>query len=141
MLRKTSPRAPHEALVDALRRADGHVSRAFPSWTRSMLTEIYLCHACSCHKIEDGNGRAGGASESRPDAAGAEAPPPQGGGVVRGLCLPRAHLLGISIESSSHGAGRLRSALPLHFDAGSDWPNSRARGALPYECEGGPARR
>jgi hypothetical protein len=25
-----------------------------------MLTEICLCHACSCHKIENGNGRAGG---------------------------------------------------------------------------------
>jgi putative flavoprotein involved in K+ transport len=31
------------------------VSRAFPSCTRSILTEIYLCHACSCHEIEDGN--------------------------------------------------------------------------------------
>eukprot|EP01049_Picozoa_sp_SAG25_P001979 SAG25_NODE_97_length_15788_cov_5.361910_4_plen_479_part_00 len=26
------------------------VSRAFPSWNRSILTEIYLCHACSCHR-------------------------------------------------------------------------------------------
>jgi hypothetical protein len=26
------------------------VSRAFPSWNRSMLTEIYLCHACSYHR-------------------------------------------------------------------------------------------
>ena len=31
------------------------VSRAFPSCTRSILTEIYLCHACSCHEIEDAN--------------------------------------------------------------------------------------
>jgi hypothetical protein len=23
------------------------VSRAFPSWNRSILTEMYLCHACS----------------------------------------------------------------------------------------------
>jgi hypothetical protein len=35
------------------------VSRAFPSYTRSILTEIYLCHSCSCHEIEDGNARAG----------------------------------------------------------------------------------
>eukprot|EP01047_Picozoa_sp_COSAG01_P045867 COSAG01_NODE_4258_length_5201_cov_4.634065_6_plen_143_part_00 len=35
------------------------MSRAFPSWTRSILTEIYLCHACSYHEIEDGNARAG----------------------------------------------------------------------------------
>jgi hypothetical protein len=25
-------------------------SRAFPSWTRFIWTEIYLCHACSCHE-------------------------------------------------------------------------------------------
>jgi hypothetical protein len=30
------------------------VSRAFPSWKRSIVTEIYLCHACSDHEIEDG---------------------------------------------------------------------------------------
>jgi hypothetical protein len=35
------------------------VSRAFPSCRRSILTEIYLCHACSCQEIEDGNARAG----------------------------------------------------------------------------------
>jgi hypothetical protein len=35
------------------------VSRPFPSWNRPILTDIYLCHACSCHEIEDGNGRAG----------------------------------------------------------------------------------
>ena len=38
------------------------VSRAFPSWKQSILTEIYLCHACSDHEIEDGNARAGGGS-------------------------------------------------------------------------------
>jgi hypothetical protein len=32
------------------------VSRPFPSWNRPILTEIYLCHACSYHEIEDGNG-------------------------------------------------------------------------------------
>jgi hypothetical protein len=30
---------------------DNAVRRAFPSWNRSILTEIYLCHACSCHEI------------------------------------------------------------------------------------------
>jgi hypothetical protein len=29
----------------------GRVSRPVPSWNRSALTEIYLCHACVCHKI------------------------------------------------------------------------------------------
>eukprot|EP01047_Picozoa_sp_COSAG01_P032831 COSAG01_NODE_2388_length_7779_cov_127.916384_13_plen_183_part_00 len=27
------------------------VSRPFPSWNRSILTEIFLCHACSCQEI------------------------------------------------------------------------------------------
>jgi hypothetical protein len=27
------------------------VSRPFPSWNRCILTEIYLCHACSCQEI------------------------------------------------------------------------------------------
>jgi hypothetical protein len=27
------------------------VSRAFPSWSRSILAEIYLCRACSCQEI------------------------------------------------------------------------------------------
>jgi hypothetical protein len=35
------------------------VSWASPSWDRSILTEIYLCHACSYHEIEDGNARTG----------------------------------------------------------------------------------
>jgi|EP01049_Picozoa_sp_SAG25_P011007 hypothetical protein len=29
----------------------GDVSRPFPSWNRSILTEISLCHACSCQEI------------------------------------------------------------------------------------------
>jgi hypothetical protein len=35
---------------------------AFPSCVRSMLTEIYLCHACSCQYFEilSGNAAAGG---------------------------------------------------------------------------------
>eukprot|EP01047_Picozoa_sp_COSAG01_P026883 COSAG01_NODE_1748_length_9329_cov_99.035861_11_plen_286_part_00 len=35
------------------------VSRAFPSWNRSILTEIHLCHACFHHEIENGNARTG----------------------------------------------------------------------------------
>jgi hypothetical protein len=35
------------------------VSRVFPSWNRCILTEIYLCHACSYHEIEDENARTG----------------------------------------------------------------------------------
>jgi hypothetical protein len=41
------------------------VSRAFPSWNRSILTEIYLCHACSYHETEDGNAREGMATPAR----------------------------------------------------------------------------
>eukprot|EP01047_Picozoa_sp_COSAG01_P021951 COSAG01_NODE_1289_length_10885_cov_3.769331_16_plen_255_part_00 len=40
----------------------GTVSWVFPSWNRSILTEIYICHACSYQKIEDGNAWAGGTS-------------------------------------------------------------------------------
>eukprot|EP01047_Picozoa_sp_COSAG01_P015128 COSAG01_NODE_751_length_13837_cov_78.727981_16_plen_360_part_00 len=36
-------------------RGGGGASRAFPRYTRSILTEICPRHACSCHKIEDGN--------------------------------------------------------------------------------------
>jgi 6-phosphogluconolactonase len=35
------------------------VSGAFPSLMLSTLTEIYLCHACSCQEIEDENAPAG----------------------------------------------------------------------------------
>jgi hypothetical protein len=35
------------------------VSGAFPSWKRSILTEMYLCHASSYHEIEDGHARTG----------------------------------------------------------------------------------
>eukprot|EP01047_Picozoa_sp_COSAG01_P016365 COSAG01_NODE_836_length_13206_cov_139.627375_18_plen_371_part_00 len=49
----------------------GGVSAPFPSWDRSILTEIYLCHACSYHEIEDGNGAPGGGSAERPSSAGA----------------------------------------------------------------------
>jgi hypothetical protein len=31
----------------------GRVSRPFPSWNRSILTEMYLCHACSYPELED----------------------------------------------------------------------------------------
>jgi hypothetical protein len=41
------------------RKRPGDGERAFPSCKRSILTEIYLCHACSYHEIEDGNARAG----------------------------------------------------------------------------------
>ena len=43
--------------------------RAFPSFLWSILTDIYLCHACSCHDIEDGNawtGKLGQGSSRRP---------------------------------------------------------------------------
>jgi hypothetical protein len=49
----------------------GGVSRAFPSCTRSILTEIYLCRACSCQEIEDGNARAGATRTGSPSAPSA----------------------------------------------------------------------
>jgi hypothetical protein len=44
------------------------VSAPFPSWNRSILTEIYLCHACSYHEIEDGNGAPGQQHAGAPPA-------------------------------------------------------------------------
>jgi hypothetical protein len=44
--------APQRALTEAeawLPRLE--LSRAFPSWNRSILTEIYLCNSCSYHEI------------------------------------------------------------------------------------------
>jgi hypothetical protein len=32
------------------------LSRAFPSWNRSILTKIYLCNSCSYHEIHGGQG-------------------------------------------------------------------------------------
>jgi hypothetical protein len=46
------------------------VSRALPSWNRSILTEIYLCHACSCPEILSTRP---GRIEYRDDAAAAAA--------------------------------------------------------------------
>jgi hypothetical protein len=46
------------------------VSRPFSSWNRSILTEIYLCHACSCQEI------------LRTETAG-QAPLPKGWGEAR----------------------------------------------------------
>jgi hypothetical protein len=46
----SSAQPRHRSLAPQLQalfiRAD--VSRPFPSWNRFILTEIYLCHACSC---------------------------------------------------------------------------------------------
>jgi hypothetical protein len=44
-------RCPGAGLRGAGAAGEGAVSRPFPSWNRSMLTEIYLCHACSCQEI------------------------------------------------------------------------------------------
>jgi hypothetical protein len=79
-----SPPPPQPYIVKPLASA----SRPFPSWKRFILTEIYLCHACSYHANEDGNARAGGGHRRavRPrhllragvprDAAGRAAVPP-----------------------------------------------------------------
>jgi hypothetical protein len=53
--------AAHRRRLGGLSGAHLVVSRPFPSWDRSILTAIYLCHACSHHKIEDGNARTGAA--------------------------------------------------------------------------------
>eukprot|EP01047_Picozoa_sp_COSAG01_P010422 COSAG01_NODE_440_length_17033_cov_16.301110_8_plen_256_part_00 len=44
--------APLRSLEEVLASAEMRriVSRPFSSWNRPILTEIYLCHACSCHE-------------------------------------------------------------------------------------------
>jgi cytoskeleton-associated protein 5 len=52
------PSCPRLAVTGTrLCHASALVTRAFPSWNRSILTEFYLCHACSYHEIENGNAR------------------------------------------------------------------------------------
>ena len=58
------------------------VSRPFPSWNRPILTEIYLCHACSCQEILRTETAGQGIDTARGRCEG-ELPPPrrvQGGG-------------------------------------------------------------
>jgi hypothetical protein len=42
---------PLDALLAMTLHRAKAVSRPFPSWNRSILTEIYLFHACSCQEI------------------------------------------------------------------------------------------
>jgi hypothetical protein len=72
------------------------VSRPFPSWNRSILTEIYLCHACSCHEIlrTETAGQGGGAPQSPSSAhswAMRRAPPPPHEHPPRGLAAMPEH--------------------------------------------------
>jgi hypothetical protein len=46
------------------------VSRPFPSWNRFILTEIYLCHACSCQEILRTETAGQGIAEIRSEHAG-----------------------------------------------------------------------
>jgi hypothetical protein len=65
---RRSPRLPSSAQRASppphLSSSNG-ASAPFPSWNRSILTEIYLCHACYYHEIEDGNGAPGGGGGPR----------------------------------------------------------------------------
>jgi hypothetical protein len=71
------------------------VSRAFPSWNRTVLTEIYLCHACSDDEFEDGIARIGRhpllASLSAARAARVRADPARGAAGRRCDAEPLAH--------------------------------------------------
>jgi hypothetical protein len=79
------------------------VGRAFPSWKRCILTEIYLlCHACSYHEVEGGIA-ARGRGVDMPDTArlgvisrsmvGTEAyMAPEVGGRPSPLSLPEIYL-------------------------------------------------
>eukprot|EP01047_Picozoa_sp_COSAG01_P014510 COSAG01_NODE_708_length_14125_cov_3.872745_10_plen_78_part_00 len=49
--------------------AQQKVSRPFSSWMRSILAEIYLCHACSAHEIVRVETAGQGRTTPRIDAA------------------------------------------------------------------------
>jgi dihydroorotase len=61
---------------------------AMHSPIRLRLAEICLCHACSCHEIEDGHARTGGCAGCFTAAQAVEMyhPPP------RHRCLPRLEI-------------------------------------------------
>jgi hypothetical protein len=48
---ETDPEAGHRPSRSNRTKDGGPVSRPFPSWNRSILTEISLCHACSCEEM------------------------------------------------------------------------------------------
>jgi hypothetical protein len=85
------------------------VSRAFPSWTRSILTEIYLCHACSDHVSEGGHAGAGhlrraGLQDSA--AARGSAPLARGGG---GESFIRVHWVAVPKALRARRVNRRRT--------------------------------
>jgi hypothetical protein len=82
----TPPRTPAPpSQHDRRQHGAAAASAPFPSWNRSMLTEIYLCHACSYHEIEDGNGAPGHLPENAAALiyAGADLQLIKGGGCAR----------------------------------------------------------
>jgi hypothetical protein len=92
----------HRAELSASQEACAEaVSRAFPSWNPSTLTEIYLCHACSDQKIEDGNGRAGEAARGADGGAGRAA---AGGGAAAAAAAGRSDLEAVRGRVAGRGA-------------------------------------
>eukprot|EP01047_Picozoa_sp_COSAG01_P068619 COSAG01_NODE_9957_length_2292_cov_7.086183_2_plen_336_part_00 len=89
----------------------GIVSRAFPSCTRSILTDIYLCHAWSGHEIKDGNARPGrgglhGDAGQRAAGAAAQGAAGQLGGSV--WALQRGE------KQTHHARARAERTAPLN---------------------------
>jgi hypothetical protein len=83
------------------------VSRAFPSWKRSILAEIYLCHACSYHEIIEDMGTPGQALEQLGRALLAADPARTGGlaeGQLRRICAQH-HVAAESVESALRSCG------------------------------------
>jgi hypothetical protein len=77
-LRILAMRSCLATIDEALAGAHG-VSRAFPSWNRSILAEIYLCHACSYQEIlRTEHARTGGHTIGRPTCGGGTAPAGRG---------------------------------------------------------------
>eukprot|EP01047_Picozoa_sp_COSAG01_P000834 COSAG01_NODE_16_length_40091_cov_15.728646_47_plen_137_part_00 len=119
------------------------MSRAFPSWDRSILTEIYRCHDCSCHEIEDGHVNARAGCERSPRLAAAQTPSAAVAAVRQGRGLasapavkPRRHGSRFCVRTARSGwgtylgAGRLRHSQALTSSSSSStrWRQRRAGG-------------
>jgi hypothetical protein len=82
------------------------VSRPFPSWNRSILTEIYLCHACSHPEVEGGNARVGSCGQEHSLADYCNEP-----AVRRALHVPSLAQIGPCVAHPPRPPDHLRAML------------------------------
>ena len=105
---------------------------------RSVLTEIYVCHACSCHEIEDGNARAGVLLATWEHGAGVLTAAQARGVGQAAAAAAVPPLLVTDLPGGSHHAGALRGmqlrGAAAALQAGQGWsvrPMHTAAGSFP----------